>query len=169
MTFKELLQKAKKTCQEEIKLLRDKGRDYTDGNDALENFKEAARTLGTDPWLIWAVYFRKHLRAIFSFVKNKKVHSEPIRGRFQDARNYLLLGLMLLEERCDMQGFNNALRSDYYKKRLAEQVSDGAAVLRYATAPLYVDQEAAYGGMYGVQKKTNNRRTCKTKSRNRKR
>lgn len=152
MTFKELLKRASETCREEIKLLRDKGRDYTDGNDALENFKEAAKALGSDPWLIWAVYFRKHIRSIFSFIRNKKVYSEPIRGRFQDARNYLLLGLMLLEEEKSASSLDKPLQF-YYGGLLNDHLKDHTRWMRFQHAEV---------------KTLNNKRTSHKKPRHRK-
>jgi len=68
-----------------------KGKDYTDGNDRLSNFKQAAQRLQITPNLVWAVYFGKHIDAIFSHVRNGQVESEPIKDRIADAINYLLL------------------------------------------------------------------------------
>jgi hypothetical protein len=76
-----------------------KGNDYSSGQDRLANFKRLAERLGLDPIQIWAVYFVKHVDAILEFAKAGDVSSEPIRGRFGDARNYLDLGLALIEEK----------------------------------------------------------------------
>jgi hypothetical protein len=75
-----------------------KGPDYCHSLDRLENFKEAGREWGVDPLVVWAVYFGKHIAAIRKYVKDRKTSSEPIRGRFMDARNYLDLGLALIAE-----------------------------------------------------------------------
>lgn len=75
-----------------------KGPDYCHGKDRLENFKETAREWGLDPVEVWGIYFGKHIAAIRKYVKDRKVSSEPIRSRFMDARNYLDLGLALIEE-----------------------------------------------------------------------
>ena len=93
-----------KFCEEqhsaEFFLLGTKGAEYTqDSQYVLFNFKQNAGGLGIDPLTVWAVYMNKHIAAIKSYVKNKKVKStESIESRFTDARNYLLLGLALIKE-----------------------------------------------------------------------
>jgi len=75
-----------------------KGADYATKNDRFKNLKEDGEDIGLTPLQTWALYIQKHLRAIFAYVANGKVESEPIRGRFLDARNYLDLGIGLIEE-----------------------------------------------------------------------
>lgn len=76
-----------------------KGDDYSRPDvDALSNFKESAHRLGTTPIKEWATHYTKHTMAIERFVRDGCVSSEAIRGRFRDARNYLLLGEALLAE-----------------------------------------------------------------------
>jgi hypothetical protein len=79
-------------------VLQAKGTDYSSKEDRLSNFKKLAEDLGVSPMVIWSVYFKKHIDAILSFSKNGQVESEPIRERFVDARNYLDLGLALVED-----------------------------------------------------------------------
>jgi hypothetical protein len=79
-------------------ILRVKGNDYASGDDRLANFKRLAARLGLSPIQVWAVYFVKPIDAILEYAKAGKVSSEPIRGRFAVARNYLDLGLALIEE-----------------------------------------------------------------------
>jgi hypothetical protein len=85
------------TCTE---VLQTKGQDYS-GDDRLGNFRRLAERLGLTPLQIWAVYFTKHIDAIMTFARTGRVASEPIRGRFADARNYLDLGLAMIEEAQD--------------------------------------------------------------------
>ena len=83
----------------EHKILLSKGKEYTIGaDDRLANFKTHAKSLGLDPLQVWAIYFSKHIDSIMNYVKERKVHSEPIEGRFMDARNYLALGLALIKD-----------------------------------------------------------------------
>jgi hypothetical protein len=77
-----------------------KGREYTIGSsDKLENFKSLAIDLGLDPLQVWAVYWKKHVASILSYVKDGKAHSEPIEMRFVDCRNYLDLGIAIIKEK----------------------------------------------------------------------
>jgi hypothetical protein len=75
-----------------------KGADYSGLNDRLRNFKEDGKELGLTPLMFWAVYLRKHLAAIWTYVRQGQVASEPIRSRFVDAINYLILGAALVDE-----------------------------------------------------------------------
>lgn len=84
--------------QECTDILFKKGNDYSSDADRLANFKRLAGRLGLDPMQVWAVYFIKHIDAILTYCKNLEVQSEAIRLRFADARNYLDLGLALIEE-----------------------------------------------------------------------
>ena len=93
---------------EESTLIEAKGMEYTKGNkDRLYNFKSISEEIDVSPLKVWYVYFKKHADAITSFVKFGKVKSnESIQSRFADARNYLLLGLALLEDLEDAKNKN---------------------------------------------------------------
>jgi hypothetical protein len=93
--FYKLVQEARK---EQDSLLVDKGADYADqgvfGDEKLANFKEVAKRLAgapLDATTICAVYWLKHVIAIERWVRDRKVSSEPIEGRFDDESNYNLL------------------------------------------------------------------------------
>lgn len=75
-----------------------KGKDYAGDDDALANFKAAARDLGMTPFQVWAIYHHKHQSAINAFIREGKVESEPIEGRIHDAILYLFLLLGLIED-----------------------------------------------------------------------
>ena len=91
----------KKELEEEMKLMTTKGEEYCKGNeDRLNNFKSVGAEMGLDPMKVWAVYFKKHVDSIINYVKCGEVKSnESIESRFRDARNYLTLGLALIEEK----------------------------------------------------------------------
>ena len=78
-----------------------KGADYTRGKgdlDRTDNFKMAADNNGITPLQAWGVYFYKHVSAVWRFLKDGKVESEPIEGRIHDVINYSILLLLLVKE-----------------------------------------------------------------------
>jgi hypothetical protein len=78
-----------------------KGADYTRGKgdlDRTDNFKMAAENNGVTPFQAWGVYFYKHVSAVWRFLKDGKVESEPIEGRIHDVINYSILLLLLVKE-----------------------------------------------------------------------
>jgi hypothetical protein len=83
-------------CRELTKV---KGEDYTKGNpDVLANFKEGD-FLGLNPYQTLGVYMKKHIDAIYNFIKTAGEHeSEPIDTRIQDAINYLIFLKALIED-----------------------------------------------------------------------
>ena len=86
------------------RLLVEKGGEYAGDKDRLANFKRNAERLGLLPETVWAVYFAKHIDAIFQYTSDlqngvNRTRSEPISGRVDDALNYLLLFKGLLAER----------------------------------------------------------------------
>lgn len=80
-----------------------KGQEYTGADeDALLNFKEAARFLGLTPLQVCGVYMYKHLAAIMSYAKNGCAFSdESLQGRIADLRLYAALFLALVKEEED--------------------------------------------------------------------
>lgn len=78
-----------------------KGNDYTRGLgdlDRTDNFKKAADNNGVSPFQAWGVYFYKHESALWRFLKEGQVESEPIEGRIHDIINYSILLLLLIKE-----------------------------------------------------------------------
>lgn len=84
-----------------------KGPDYahhdtgTGELDRLANFKEVAHRLEgapLDQTTVCAVYLEKHIVAIERAIKDRKLSSEGLLGRFADARNYLDLLLACFAE-----------------------------------------------------------------------
>lgn len=83
------------------KIYNRKGNDYTRGKgdlDRTDNFKMAGENTGVKTVQAWGVYFYKHISAIFRFLKEGRVESEPIEGRIHDIINYAILLLLILEE-----------------------------------------------------------------------
>ena len=70
-----------------------KGMEYANSElDRLANFKKIAEEIGLTPLRVWSVYFKKHTRAIDSYVRTGQIYSaESITGRINDAIAYLLL------------------------------------------------------------------------------
>lgn len=73
-----------------------KMKDYAADADAHRNFNQSAEAAGVSPLTVWAIFLKKHLDAIFTYVREGRVASEPVRQRVLDARNYLDLGLALM-------------------------------------------------------------------------
>ncbi len=103
MTFKQFDDLTEEIFQK-IRSLRDtKGKEYArnDNLDRLKNFTDIAQECNINPLKVWQVYFKKHTRAIDSFVTNHEVLSESIESRFLDALTYLLLGYALIVDRTE--------------------------------------------------------------------
>ena len=85
---------------EERKIMCDKGKEYTKGSkDKLKNFKEIAERISITPLQVWATYYLKHQFSLEHFLNGGEISSgESIRSRIIDLRNYLVLGLALIEE-----------------------------------------------------------------------
>jgi hypothetical protein len=98
MTKEEFTEFRRKLNEECEGLLDCKGSDYTTGNDRLDNFKRVSEVTGVTPLGVWSVYFLKHVLAIMKYVRSHRVESESIRGRFVDVRNYIDLGMAIIDE-----------------------------------------------------------------------
>lgn len=100
----------------ELPLMISKGADYSNSEEALQNFKEAAAFLGTTPQEVALIYCFKHLSAIKNMLKNPPdklcwtserdgVLVEGPLQKISDARNYLAIFAMCLEDyygiKCD--------------------------------------------------------------------
>lgn len=89
-----------------LDLLEAKGGEYAGDQDRLANFKRNAERLGMLPEQIWAVYFAKHIDAIFQYIMDQgngteRRRTESLEGRVDDAINYLLLFKGILAERAE--------------------------------------------------------------------
>jgi len=82
-------------------ILTTKGKDYAGNEDANSNFKMVAERVGqpgVDKYMTWAVYFMKHLMSIETWLRTRKLESEPLITRIADAVNYLLILMTMLAE-----------------------------------------------------------------------
>jgi len=83
-----------------------KGQDYTRGlgdSERTDNFKQAAEFNKISPLQAWGAYFYKQIAAIFRFIGDGKVESEPIESRIHDVINYSILLLLLIKEKRHVQ------------------------------------------------------------------
>ena len=79
--------------EEENRLMLVKGEEYTvSDEDKFKNFKSIGERMDLKAEHVALIYLLKHMDSIRNYVLNgKEVSEEPIIGRIQDARNYLLL------------------------------------------------------------------------------
>jgi hypothetical protein len=107
MTNSEFYTLMDRLFQDAKAIAKSKGEDYTRGSeDALANFKEAAKESNLDPKQVWYIYARKHWVAINNYIKtNGQSESEPISERIKDLVNYLVLlhGLIVEKEKQTMK------------------------------------------------------------------
>jgi hypothetical protein len=82
----------------EEELMFSKGLEYSSEDDTLANFKGSEDIGVNSKQKLW-IYLSKHLSSIKNYIKNNKTYSnESIQSRIADARNYLALLYILLEE-----------------------------------------------------------------------
>jgi hypothetical protein len=78
-----------------VEILNSKGVDiarHKELGDRLGNFRRIALLLGVEPREVWVTYFLKHVDVLIRWATTGGVESEPLEGRFADARNYIDLG-----------------------------------------------------------------------------
>lgn len=80
-------------------IMKTKGEAYSGTEDKLANFKRIASRLKISPYLVWAIFFSKHLDALDSWLRGEYTDSEPIEGRINDLTNYLFLLRGLIKEK----------------------------------------------------------------------
>lgn len=87
----ELIREMFEQCN--IPLLDKKGHDYSGDEDANANFKIIASRMKAeiDKYDVWQVFFEKHILAIYTWIKDRKVKSESLTERIVDASNYLFI------------------------------------------------------------------------------
>jgi len=105
MNFKEFEKLVKLMEKEEKHTRYTKGKEYSN-DDRLILFKELGKELKCSKCgqeigelaVFWIV-FKKHLRAILSYINSNQIYSESIQSRIMDCRVYLTLLRGLIEER----------------------------------------------------------------------
>ena len=87
-----------------LPVLNAKGPDYSkqtvEQEDANANFKTVAARMpkALDKYLVWAVYFYKHMLSLETWLNRREVLSEKLEGRLTDLINYLLILWSMLAE-----------------------------------------------------------------------
>tara|TARA_R100000329_G_C7577569_1_gene204600 strand:- start:91 stop:411 length:321 start_codon:yes stop_codon:yes gene_type:complete len=92
---------SKKMQDEENRLMTVKGEEYTvSDEDKFKNFKSIGERMDLQAEKVCLIYLLKHMDSIRNYVlTGSEVSEEPIIGRIQDARNYLLLLGGIIEEK----------------------------------------------------------------------
>lgn len=85
-------------------LAKNKGGEYTHGDDRLDNFRRHGNDLNVSMELVWRIYAGKHWDAITTYINDLKdnkdrYRSESITGRAIDLIVYLTLFIAMVEER----------------------------------------------------------------------
>ena len=103
MKVNDFIKWAKSMQKEENEIMLGKGKEYTvSDEDKFKNFKSIAERMNTSSEQVAMIYLLKHMDSIRNYVLHGTESSnEPIMGRIQDARNYLLLLGGIIEERMD--------------------------------------------------------------------
>tara|TARA_R100000655_G_scaffold101381_1_gene146426 strand:- start:1430 stop:1750 length:321 start_codon:yes stop_codon:yes gene_type:complete len=93
MTVPDFIKWAESMQKEENRIMLCKGKEYTvSDEDKFKNFKSIGDRLSMKPEQVAMIYLLKHMDSIRNYILTGKESSEePIIGRVQDARNYLLL------------------------------------------------------------------------------
>tara|TARA_R100001594_G_scaffold140980_1_gene186547 strand:+ start:4656 stop:4976 length:321 start_codon:yes stop_codon:yes gene_type:complete len=93
MKVNDFMKWAKVMQEEENRLMLVKGEEYTvSDKDKFKNFKSIGDRMNLGAEHVALIYLLKHMDSIRNYVLNgREVSEEPITGRIQDARNYLLL------------------------------------------------------------------------------
>ncbi len=101
MKVPDFMKWAESMQEEENRLMLVKGEEYTVSNeDKFKNFKSIGDRMELDAEHVALIYLLKHMDSIRNYVLNgKEASEEPIIGRIQDARNYLLLLGGIIAER----------------------------------------------------------------------
>lgn len=104
MNYKELKENMDMILTMAESIRTDKNKEYSDGKDALANFKEAGNSYDVHPEVALGIFMDKHLASIRSHIKSVKLgkepqSSEPFAARIADGINYLLFLYCLEVER----------------------------------------------------------------------
>jgi|TARA_R100000781_G_scaffold12701_1_gene11143 hypothetical protein len=101
MKVKDFFSWSKKMQDEENRLMTVKGEEYTvSDEDKFKNFKSIGERMDLQAEKVCLIYLLKHMDSIRNYVlTGSEVSEEPIMGRIQDARNYLLLLGGIIEEK----------------------------------------------------------------------
>jgi hypothetical protein len=99
MKHRAYAQHVQKFVGEMKRVTKAKNADYSAGtDDAMANYYEVGDAAHVSPLQAWMVLVAKHLTAIKRFIKDGRVDSESIHGRFIDLANYGMLGDALVKD-----------------------------------------------------------------------
>jgi hypothetical protein len=103
MKVSDFIKWAESMQKEENRIMLSKGKEYTvSDEDKFKNFKSIAERLHLTPEQVALTYLLKHMDSIRNYVlSGVEASDEPIMGRIQDARNYLLLLGGIISEQMD--------------------------------------------------------------------
>ena len=101
MKVPDFIKWAESMQKEENRLMLVKGEEYTvSDEDKFKNFKSIGDRMDLRAEHVAFIYLLKHMDSIRNYVLNGiEISEEPIIGRIQDARNYLLLLGGIIAER----------------------------------------------------------------------
>ena len=92
-------------------IMASKRQDYSGDTDVLRNFKEVAAFTGLKPAEVATIYLMKHIQAVKNAVQGEKYTwvweingREGLKQRVADARNYLLLLAVCIDEEVGGEG-----------------------------------------------------------------
>jgi hypothetical protein len=92
MTIEERQAILRRVYDEVLDVTDGKGRAYAGDDDALDNFKKIAELLGISPFIVWAVFFLKHVLCVTNAIKRSPYNpvdtTESIHGRVVDIAAY---------------------------------------------------------------------------------
>lgn len=91
MTYEEFDDIVDRLHKLEKEICATKGKEYSNSEDRLANFKRVGTELAISPLSVAYVYLKKHLDSISFATKNDEVISESFESRILDARTYLAL------------------------------------------------------------------------------
>jgi len=98
MNHKQRNESIEKHFQEIMKISKTKGLEYSNSEEANNNFYKLGQELGLDPKQVLWVYAQKHNQSISQFIRTGETKSnESIEGRIYDAILYHFILLTLLE------------------------------------------------------------------------
>ena len=99
MTFSEFDEYQDELLEKVREVKNTKGREYAGTEDRFSNFNRLAADLDLDRLKICQVYLTKHLDAIKSYVRQKRIFStESVEDRIVDAITYLTLLAGMIKE-----------------------------------------------------------------------
>lgn len=143
-----------------------KGKEYAHSDNRFANFSRLAAELDISREKIAYIFFKKHLDAIISYLKEGRTFSEEgIRGRYLDATLYLILmaGMAAAAEKelePEKQRFESYGESKVKEKRTGPLFEHVRILSETASAPAKFSEAEVESGRAQVEAWLNSRCTC---------